>query len=777
MGSLADVFVSVMPDMDKFEPEVKRKLGRIDASRDGKKVGKKFGDGLNSSIGKAAKGLGGIFAGVAVVDVFAGFIDGARESARIGRLTAQVIKTTGGAARITAGQVGNLATAMSNKTGVDDEAIQSGANLLLTFTNVRNEVGKGNNIFDQAAQTATDMTAALNNGQVSAEGLKGSSIQLGKALNDPIAGVSALAEVGVTFTKQQKDQIKTMVEAGDTLGAQKVILAELNKEFGGAAEAAADPLQRLKTIAGNLGESIGTQLLPYIDRFATYVGEDVVPALISAGKWTQQNKDTLVTVGKVIGVVTGVLLIYSATMKAVTIATTVMTTVQRILNGTMRANPIGLVITAIALLAAGLIYAYKHSDTFRKIVDRAFKVISVAAKVMWNGVLKPTFRFLIKMWLDVAGGILEGAAKAFGWVPGVGGKLRKASAEFNKFRDRVNRSLDGIHDERVNVSTRFYNGLPKTLYGVRVGGGAGSSRGGITAGMARGGPARGPGTGTSDSFTARLSNNEHVWTAREVAAAGGHRAIEGMRAAVLRGYAAGGAVFGGRITTPRGVPGVPGPMNRAVGRGANKIGQVQARAVSNAIGEAIGGGPGALGGSTGRGLVAFGRWLQSKGYTVGEHPAFGRVGTHSPGSAHYSGRAIDVNRGAGTSSREQAYLRPIVAIARQKGFKTIFMAPGHYNHAHIQYARGGAVRDPALREAAMGGTRLMDRGGWIPPGRSIVNNQTGGPEHLSRTDQPIRLHPRDIEALGRVMGGVVASGIGANNTTQARTADRYTRGG
>src|SRR5690349_24749082 len=99
----------------------------------------------------------GALAAAGIGTMFAGFVKDAAESARIGRLTTQVIKSTGGAAHVTAQQVGDLATAISNKTGVDDEAIQSGQNMLLTFTNVRNEVGKGNDIFDQATQTITDM--------------------------------------------------------------------------------------------------------------------------------------------------------------------------------------------------------------------------------------------------------------------------------------------------------------------------------------------------------------------------------------------------------------------------------------------------------------------------------------------------------------------------------------------------------------------------------------------------------------------------------------------
>jgi hypothetical protein len=233
------------------------------------------------------KTAGAAIAGIAVGRLFAGFITDARESARVSRLTAQVIQTTGGAAHITAKQVGELADAISAKTGVDDEAVQSASNLLLTFTKVRNEVGKGNDVFDQATQAAVDMAAVLGGDATSQAKL------LGKALNDPIKGLSALSRAGVSFTAEQKEQIKTFVEAGDVLSAQKIILQEMGTEFGGAAAAAADPLSRLGTIAGNLGEDIGTLLLPVISDLADFAANDLVPAI----------RDAAGVIGDVAGVV------------------------------------------------------------------------------------------------------------------------------------------------------------------------------------------------------------------------------------------------------------------------------------------------------------------------------------------------------------------------------------------------------------------------------------------------------------------------------------------
>ena len=90
------------------------------------------------------------------------------------------------------------------------------------------------------------------------------------------------------------------------------------------------------------------------------------------------------------------------------------------------------------------------------------------------------------------------------------------------------------------------------------------------------------------------------------------------------------------------------------------------------------------------GLVAFGRLLQSKGFRVGEHPAFGGVApVHTKNSLHYSGNAIDVNWAAGTSVAEQRAIDAIVPLAAQYGLRTIWRVANHHNHAHFDTGRSG----------------------------------------------------------------------------------------
>jgi phage-related protein len=192
-----------------------------------------------------------------------------QESQKVAAQTEAVLKSTGKAAGVTATQVADLATATMKKTGIDDEAIQSGENLLLTFTNVRNEVGKGNDIFTQATGIMTDMSVALG------QDVKSSAIQLGKALNDPVKGMTALRRVGVSFTQAQTDQVKAMVEAGNTMGAQKLILRELTKEFGGSAEAIGKTLPGqlaiLRESFNNFAGDLVGKAIPYIERFISSI--------------------------------------------------------------------------------------------------------------------------------------------------------------------------------------------------------------------------------------------------------------------------------------------------------------------------------------------------------------------------------------------------------------------------------------------------------------------------------------------------------------------------
>jgi hypothetical protein len=126
--------------------------------------------------------------------------------------------------------------------------------------------------FDRATMAAIDMAAA---GFGEAES---NATQLGKALNDPIAGITALNRAGIQFTNDQKALIASLVESGNVLGAQEIILKEIEGQVGGTAAATADSSDKMKIAFNSISESFGAILLPVLDSFTKYL-IDVVPEI------------------------------------------------------------------------------------------------------------------------------------------------------------------------------------------------------------------------------------------------------------------------------------------------------------------------------------------------------------------------------------------------------------------------------------------------------------------------------------------------------------------
>lgn len=219
---------------------------------------KNFGnnvDNSNKRITKAAKAGAIALAALATAAVAFGVksVKAFSESQDVMAQTNAVLKSTKSVAGVTADEVTRLAKSLQGVTRFSDETIQSGENLLLTFTNI------GKDIFPQATETMLNMSQALG------QDVKSSAIQLGKALQDPILGITALRRVGVNFNDAQKEVIVNLVNTGRAAEAQKLILKELQVEFGGSARAAgetfAGKLDILKNKFNDVQERIGELIL------------------------------------------------------------------------------------------------------------------------------------------------------------------------------------------------------------------------------------------------------------------------------------------------------------------------------------------------------------------------------------------------------------------------------------------------------------------------------------------------------------------------------------
>lgn len=331
----------------------------------------------------------------------------------------QGIRSTGGAAGFTLKQFENMASEMQGMTLFGDEEILQGATAqLLTFTNIANDE------FERTQQAALDLATRLDGD------LKSASIQLGKALNDPVSNLSALSRSGIQFDKEQKTLIKSLWETGQQAEAQRVILAELEKQYGGSAEAAAKAgtggITQLKNEFRDLLEDIGALI---------YEGmQPMVERLRDAIKWARGlSKETLSLGIKIAGFAA----MAGSALIGVGLAASAIGTAIAALT-----SPITLAIAAIGGLAAAGVYL---SDNWDAVKER------MSDWSWWRNMLVDMTQFLIEyspislmikqvnsmlrfMNMAEIPNMFEGLADS---LEGLKGETKEYETEFGSFKDSV----------------------------------------------------------------------------------------------------------------------------------------------------------------------------------------------------------------------------------------------------------------------------------------------------------------------------------------------------
>jgi hypothetical protein len=359
-------------------------------------------------LGNLGKGIGIAFAAVSAAVVGAGIaiakfgseaISAAEEVRQADNRLGQVAKSMGlfGAqTELVTNRLIEFAEANELNLAIDAETIKLTQSKLLTFKQLATSADETGGAFDRATMAALDLAAA---GFGSAET---NATQLGKALQDPIKGLTALTRSGVTFTKQERENIKVLVESGQTLKAQDLILQAIETQVGGTAEATAKSSDKMKLAFENVYETVGEALLPAFDDFTKVVTEltpqigdalvpiaeylavvfknQVLPAIQDFTKWlaspagTQKVKELTDSVFDAIGKFvdfTGKVIQNFNAIKALAIgigtfaiafgalrtALQLATAAQLIFNAATLANPYVAAAVAIATLVAGIVGA------------------------------------------------------------------------------------------------------------------------------------------------------------------------------------------------------------------------------------------------------------------------------------------------------------------------------------------------------------------------------------------------------------------------------------
>lgn len=284
------------------------------------------------------------------------------------------LRSTGNSAGFTSKQLQDMASELQNvSTFGDEEILQKLTNNLLTFGNITGPV------FEKAQKMALGLSTVLN------QDLQSSAIQLGKALNDPLKGITALSRVGIAFTDEQKEQIKTLLQANETWKAQGVILEEIEKFYGKAATAVRKTSSGALTAAGN---DIG-------DAFEK-IGQDIAPIVIAVANASSSIAKSFQSLS-------------SETRKFITVFTGLTATVTAVVGALslfgvslgIAFAPLTAIIAGIAALGAAF-YAFSPQIVeTAKIVSTMFGNIYEAAKTYLLTGLEP---------------ILKGMRNLFSWA-------------------------------------------------------------------------------------------------------------------------------------------------------------------------------------------------------------------------------------------------------------------------------------------------------------------------------------------------------------------------
>jgi hypothetical protein len=246
-----------------------------------------------------------------------------------------------------------LAETTAMNTGMDNLSIKATQAKLLTFAELAKTADKAGGAFDRANKAALDMAAA---GFGNAES---NAVQLGKALNDPIKGVTALTKSGVTFTAQEKEKIKVLVESNKMLEAQELVLKAIEKQVGGTAEATANDTDKMREGFAQFTQSLGLALLPVL--------EIVTPLLLQMASWAKDNPGVFMAIAAAVGAL-------SVSILAV--------------NAAMLLNPAVAITAGIIALGVAVVAAYKKFEGFRNVVRTVVNAIAGYFEFMINGWIK-----------------------------------------------------------------------------------------------------------------------------------------------------------------------------------------------------------------------------------------------------------------------------------------------------------------------------------------------------------------------------------------------------
>lgn len=326
-GKTAILAIRIISDATKAARELEKVETR------GDRMGRRLKTaGRVASLGLLAIGAAGIKAAKA-----------AAEDEKSQKLLANTLRRTTGARKADIAKVETWIDKTARATGVADDQLRPALDKLVGSTKNVGEAQKLLSLaMDISARTGKPLqtvSAAL------AKGYGGNTTALGKL----VPGLSQAALKSKNFHQITKELAATTKGAAAT-----------------AADTAAGKFARMQVTFGELQEQLGAFLLPILSQLAGILAQ--------VATFVQQNSTVVTYLVAGVAALAASVLVINGAFKAYTAVTRAASVVMGIFNAVMAANPITLVVLAIAALAVGMVIAYKRSATVRNIVQAVGRV-------------------------------------------------------------------------------------------------------------------------------------------------------------------------------------------------------------------------------------------------------------------------------------------------------------------------------------------------------------------------------------------------------------------
>lgn len=793
MAEIATAYVSLLPSLKGAGKSIGQQLDGPDVRRAAERAGDDIGDRMGKQTGSAmGAAMKGAFVGVTAalgVGALVSELGAASDAGDKFRDTMEFagFKPKGVEAATKAAQAYADAT-VYELSDIQGSMASLASNGVKDFAGLTEAAGNLNAVAGGNAETFKSVTQAL--GQTAGAGKL--STENWNQLADAIPGASgplqeALRKAGA-FTGNFRDAMAEGQITADEFNASLLTLGSKP-----VAVEAATSTTTFEGALGNLKATIVGALLPAVDTIkpvftaALSGAAALIPSIVQGFKnlasWIQRNTDWLAPLA---GAILAAAAAFGAWRLAVALwtgATKAAAAAQVVMNAVMAANPIGLVVLAIAALVGALVVLYKRNETVRRIIDAAWAGIKTAISAvstwwtqtawpamkstfeavgrvvgwLYNNIVKPYFTG----WKIIIGAVVDWLVKTA--FPAVTNAVKFVGRTFSNVVDGIGKVWGKVKEyaaKPINfvIETVYMNGIKKTWDKVADAVGLNLKLPTVSPiKFASGGvlPGYTPGRDVHEFFSPTggrlsLSGGEAIMRPEFTRAVGGPAGVARLNSAARAGQAfADGGVWGwagdiaanvGKFfSNPGGALGdmLSKPLESLLsGIGGGSIGKIAAQLPRKAVGALIEKAKSLLstvlpgGGKAGPAMGWKAQWAAVKGMfpNAALHSAYrpGAVTAVGTPSFHGKGRAIDVTPSMAIFNwLARAFPNSSELIYSPAGGRQLYMGRqtlfGEPTRSdHFDHIHWAMKNGGVL-------PKLYDQGGWLPSG-GIGVNQTGKPE-------------------------------------------------